>query len=1070
MKRNVCWLSTMRQPARTLFLLLLVGLISFAFISRAAEYLVVNRETDRLAGYYRAIGSLETEYPTAFYVSSDSQDELDDIQLPENPYDVSAGVGLVAQSEYVDFEDYRRLCSGVLQGIYNADVDGFSSDFSYDAHRVDPSGYRHVFTSGIYVSDVLVYGELRSKYFSPYASSRPDEYSLIFHVDQVVTGYPEHVEEGKSIRLRWLVEDPSEVEAIYDSLKVGERYLVRGYYNPIFNDTMNRKVRWENASDLLLLKPLNESGLWFLPVEPGAIADFANPALKGLAEVLRVTEENRHTMLVFSTRDMSAMPEMQQALRQHYLAEGRWLDRLDDLQANRVCVVHRDFAELRGLAVGDSITLKLRDLKAPYYCYIVPGEDWDSWQDYETHTEEFEIVGLYGGITERGELSVQSNYMYVPDSCMPSGFGESEPGVNQFSYSFVLRSTEDVDAFLAETQEALAELDLTVTILDTGWENFLTSAGSIRQSAALNAGFFALVLVLSLSLAAFLYLRQRRREVAILRSLGVPHRVTVRQTLQPIAWVGAVGILIGGLLAWFYALGKAGKTLATLQGPRVAQPAAALSPVWLIGLCAVAFSLVVFFTAMGLLSMARRPVLELLQGTERQVGGKREAAVIAGQFTVGTVSETQATSPEATLALGKTLTPARRPGLAQVARYVCRHVRRAPLKSMLTVAVALCFTFALGWMNWTMERNEAELDRLYRTTQVEGEIVKSNASTYVSNSGGGFIRRRTVDTILKSGFVQNAYLEAAAWAPLVTTTNEGGIPDEARVVKGVTLRGLGQPEQFFATRGGDIEVQYAAGWDESLFAKDWNKEQVQPVVLPVSLLPQLRVRSEDSILISARNGDRSDSFVVAGYYTGKVRAHDGEPILLPISALEQLEGDELFYAIAEFVFNPAKNRELPEFRIQLDTLFTGQVASVIESTFLFWDEELTEVVEPLEKNLSLMTLLYTVTVVVSVLIAAGLATLLLFQSARDAAIMRVLGTTKSRARAMLCGEYLLLCLVGLVVGLSILVALRQDVVAVLQGPALVCAGLYLAGASGGALYSAIAVTNRMPLELLQVKE
>ena len=58
MRRNVCLKSTLRQPVRPLVLVLLIGAISFAFGARAVEYLVVNRETDRLAGYYRSIGSL----------------------------------------------------------------------------------------------------------------------------------------------------------------------------------------------------------------------------------------------------------------------------------------------------------------------------------------------------------------------------------------------------------------------------------------------------------------------------------------------------------------------------------------------------------------------------------------------------------------------------------------------------------------------------------------------------------------------------------------------------------------------------------------------------------------------------------------------------------------------------------------------------------------------------------------------------------------------------------------------------------------------------------------------------
>ena len=1052
MRRNVCWLSTLREPVRTLFLLLLVGLISFAFISQAVGHLVVTREMDRLAGYYRAIGSLEMINPNITYSSTDpAYEEVKSTESEPRTYEdhTPEGIALVADSQYVAFEDQRRYCPGVLQGVYNADVDGHSSMSSF---------------SDIRISDVLVYGKLSSKCFAPSASDRPDEYHLMVNVDQVEAGYPEYVQEGSNIRLRWLVEDPSEAVALYDSLQVGKRYFFRAYYNYRLDATLNKKVAWEGAPNNLVLKPLNDRGLWFQPMEPGVGADFSNPALAELVEELRATEENRHTMWVMSTKDMSAIPIVQAVFKQYYLTNGRWLNREDDIKGNRVCAVSHDFAQLRGLTVGDTITLKFRVQPRSYFPYVEPRPDgrWDAWQDYETHTEEFEIVCIYGRFPTRSVYSINDiNCIYVPNSCMPPQYGDSTKG-GTTAYSFILRSPEDGDAFLSENREALAELGLRATLVDTGWEKFYAAVVPMRQAAATGTVIFTLVLVLAMALVAFLYLRQRQRDFAILRSLGVPERIAIRQTLQPIARVGGSGVLLGGAAGWAYALVKAISTLASFHGVQGIGASALLSFIWFVILCILSFALLMAFVHAGLSVIARRPVLELLQGVARQAGGRRQ--VNAGLMLEHAEEASHVLQPPfaaQTPSVSETPGSSSPPGFPQAARYVLRHIRRAPLKSILTVTVALCFTFALGWMNWTIELNEAELDQLYRATQVEAEIMKGDASRIAY---GGYIGHRVVDEIMASGFVQESYVEGAALVPSVAATTDG-VEDADRTIRDILLRSFDQPKQFFAKKGTNAIVRYADGWDETLFSQDWSKEELKPVLLPVYSLPRLRLRSGDHVSINSSNGRVTGDFVVAGYYAGTIEGDGIAPILLPTSALQQLEKDQLQYAVAEFVFDPARNRELPEFRARMDTLFVGN-----ELTLLFWDEELTEVVEPLEKNLSLMTLLYTVTVIVSVLIAAGLATLLLFQSAREAAIMRVLGTTKSRARAMLCGQHLLLCLVGLVVGLSILVALRQDVVAVLQGPALVCAGLYFAGASGGALYSAIAVTNRMPLELLQVKE
>ncbi len=53
------------------------------------------------------------------------------------------------------------------------------------------------------------------------------------------------------------------------------------------------------------------------------------------------------------------------------------------------------------------------------------GEKWENWRDFSTQTETFEIVGLYGMISRNygGELTCHNTVMYIPDSCMPEGFG-----------------------------------------------------------------------------------------------------------------------------------------------------------------------------------------------------------------------------------------------------------------------------------------------------------------------------------------------------------------------------------------------------------------------------------------------------------------------------------------------------------------------------------------------------------------------------------------------------------------------------------------------------------------------
>src|SRR5271157_5788418 len=102
MNQNVPLTSSFRQPLRTLFLILLFGMTSFAFVSNAVQYIVVQRETGRLGSYYRSIGSLS---------------RLDG----NDAGDVSQGANLILRSPYLAYEDRRKASSGVMQGIWGSE-------------------------------------------------------------------------------------------------------------------------------------------------------------------------------------------------------------------------------------------------------------------------------------------------------------------------------------------------------------------------------------------------------------------------------------------------------------------------------------------------------------------------------------------------------------------------------------------------------------------------------------------------------------------------------------------------------------------------------------------------------------------------------------------------------------------------------------------------------------------------------------------------------------------------------------------------------------------------------------
>lgn len=1066
MKRNVFLQSTFRQPLRTTFLILLLGLISFAFISKATEYLVVQRETGRLGGYYRSIGTLQRTDPGAT--------------------DIFLGAELVKRSPYLGFEDRLRVCSGIMDGTYNADIYGTSAAYS------NGSGY---LLKGLNDTDFWFYGDLSSKKEITKNSDQEKieivGYDLTFKIDKVVAAYPESIKEGRSTDILFIFKGNEESISLIEAMEVGQRYFIRGWFDFGFN----LDPGWQNASSVLKLRPLNDMLLWFLPVTEGAELNLNDPALTSIKNEIEILKENQHALKVTGTADMSAMPQAQQSSRVYYLIAGRWLNRMDDQEVRKVIVIPGGLAEIRGFKLGDKITLKLRGLKDPFVNeYIMTDKDRENWRSYSTYEETFEIVGIYGR-TYGINGTEKDNHVYIPKSTLPEGYENHYDGLNDYMYSFVLDSSRHQEAFVNENKEKLASLGISLSFVENNGQSFWAGVDPIRHSATAGVWIFSMVLLLSLLLAVFLYQLQRRRDYAILRALGVPKKQANFQLLLPLTQLSIIGILAGSIPSWKYALNNAATSLSTLPTPAGEMPSPNLNPIILIALCTMIFFLLMVFAWIGLRLIVGKPVLELLQGTFMQTGGKRKPkkslpkaslvlAVDSNEVAysmqrhplAGEKALTSSSTGLANLhpqAVVHRLVSRRRRGGALV-RYALRHTLRSSLKSLLTIAIASGFVCGLGWMQWTMDKNRIEVDRLYNTTVVDVDIMQNNL---ITTSGElGFIDRKVVDAMMQSGFIQYAYLEAVA-----SRAKIGGIDGSHKSSNMYfEICAFNQPEKYFSTLLTQDALKFASGWDENMFTKTWTREAVEeqgvPAVFPESILKKFSLHLGDKLFLVNKSGQSYD-YIVAGQYAAGMRQISKyilqsavEQILVPLSALDAMEGRMLRYEVAKFELDPTKNRELPAFRAQMEAMIDGPDASRSPLRIIFWDEELRAVVAPMEKNLSLLAVLYPVTIIISVLIGLGLCLLMVLQSAKEAAILRVLGVTKARMRGMYSIELLLLSLIGIIMGLGILALLRKDMGVVLTGSTLIAAGFYLVGVAFGSLLGAISVTRHKPMEQLQVKE
>ena len=367
---------------------------------------------------------------------------------------------------------------------------------------------------------------------------------------------------------------------------------------------------------------------------------------------------------------------------------------------------------------------------------------------------------------------------------------------------------------------------------------------------------------------------------------------------------------------------------------------------------------------------------------------------------------------------------------------------------------------------------------------VQADIILADSlkssSEELNTKGNGFVYQKTIDGVLNSGFVISSSLEAdITWPEIgnfdtITETIVGRFPVYA----------YDSPDAFYSGLANPGSLHFATDWDVERFAQARTREEIQqegvPVLFPTSLLEQLQLEVGEKVRIIDPYTNIFPSIIVGQYSGGRsLTAHGGkipwthspsESILISLSSLEFILGSHIKYTVAHFVLDPAKNRELTQFRLEMEKVMQASGAGTGDLRFMIWDEELRVVVGQLDKNMSLLQVLYPVVMAVSVLIGAGLCFLLLLQATREAAIMRVLGTTRTTVRVALISEPLIISIVGVIIGLGIAWIGWRPSSTVTLSPLLISAVLYLAGVLAGLVLGAISVTNKKPIELLQVKE
>ncbi len=752
-----------------------------------------------------------------------------------------------------------------------------------------------------------------------------------------------------------------------------------------------------------------------------------------LRKLIEVTDSDWRTLDVFYAENMSTA---RRALDGKLLPiQGRLLTEEDVAEKRPVCVIAESFAEAYGLELGDRLPLSLGDKLFEQYAPMgAVASSLQRYADNWTEPLEFEIVGTFAEASLDKLTDAEcfwaygENAVFVPLSFLP--VTEEALAAHRFKpseLSFVIGDAGSILSFKEECLPLLAEMGFTTWFYDGGWpavEEQLTQAGEL---SLLKLGAFALAAVLALLLTVYLFILRKKKEFAVLRALGCPAGQAKSALLLPLLALAVPAVFLGVAAAVIYTGQTAERNLAEFAalGLRVD----ASIPLWavLAGLLG-SLAILMGMALLALRRVAKKPPLALLQDSAQR-RARAEKAVA------------EATEVPAFTGLAE-LPPVRtRPhtGPRHVLRYVFRHLRRTPLKASLSLALALILCFAMGFFTVLRDTYGA----LYQNIEILPRFIN------------GFSYTKALE-VEKSGFVaEGAYYE------YVNPLCESNFAPDTLVLTNDLSRVCG------------AEVTYREGAGPELFGE----AKVYCVVsrdladtLGLELGQRLELTVRDALSAIAEGNP------TLGYEELLEIYHDNA-VNTTIAGIAEEEGMRVYAPIAMWgVYKPLTGSTLAldyaEYRL-LDyhqaTAFRSYAGQKAQGSSALFSMDTTEA-DRIYQTYRLIETLYPIAFAVAILLGGVLPGIVILQSAREAALLRVLGTTKRRTRAMLGLEQVFLCVFGLALAVAALLAVNGAQLRAVAGLLAVYLAAHFAFCVSASGAAAVNVTRRGVLELLQVKE
>ena len=314
----------------------------------------------------------------------------------------------------------------------------------------------------------------------------------------------------------------------------------------------------------------------------------AGAYFRDAAEICKI---NGSALTVVSTEDMSAyLPFHQGGV---YLSQGRNFTEEDYANGNKVCIVSKYLADQNGWKIGHKLDMSFFEATygfnvqsesvASYYEPLV--EHYDSTTDtYSLEMTDrffdegtFEIVGFYSGNVTLSHFSKDIQYtkdegidrrvIFVPQSSV-----DNQPDVPLSKYNTSILLDDELFIYFMSDMEASGLLEQQKGRYQLKFEIYDQGLGAMKQSLRQLDITSRMVLYVACAVAitviillAVLTVLQNRKQIAILRSLGIEKKQIPMAVLSGFLILCLCGACIGGGVAHLISGNVADYILDTVQ-------------------------------------------------------------------------------------------------------------------------------------------------------------------------------------------------------------------------------------------------------------------------------------------------------------------------------------------------------------------------------------------------------------------------------------------------------------------------------------------------------------------------